>query len=374
MKKIITVIGARPQFIKAAPVSKELRKEFKEIIVHTGQHYDENMSNIFFEELQIPKPDYNLEVGSNSHGAQTGEMLKKIEDLLLEEKPDALLVYGDTNSTLAAALSASKLLIPVIHIEAGLRSFNKAMPEEQNRILTDHISTFLFSPTQTGIDNLKKEGITSGVYNVGDVMYDAVLQNIDIAKEKQNFKSYLDGFNIQDKFTNVKNLEEIKNQNYYLATIHRAENTNYEYKMKEIFDALENLDKKVIIPLHPRTKKVINKLYNNKFNNIIFIEPVGYLEMLMLIDNSFKVITDSGGLQKEAYFLNKSCITLRDQTEWIETLEGNRNILSKIEKEEILKKIQHTNINDNVRKNDAFGEGDSSKKIVDILKENLETN
>lgn len=371
MKKIITVIGARPQFIKAAPVSKELRKEYKEIIVHTGQHYDENMSDIFFEELQIPKPDYNLEVGSASHGAQTGEMLRKIEELLINERPNAVLVYGDTNSTIAAGLAASKLLIPVIHIEAGLRSFNKAMPEEQNRILTDHISTLLFSPTQTGIDNLKKEGITKGVYNVGDVMYDAVLQNSDIAKDKKNFRSYLNEFKIVKEFTTITNLDEIESGNYYLTTIHRAENTNYESKIIEIFDALENLDKLVVIPLHPRTKKILGKLYKNKFKNIIFIEPVGYLPMLMLIDNSFKVITDSGGLQKEAYFLGKSCITLRDQTEWVETLKGNMNILSNIEKEEIIEKIQNTIIDDSIKNNNAFGDGKASSKIVNILKKDL---
>ncbi|WP_130805791.1 non-hydrolyzing UDP-N-acetylglucosamine 2-epimerase [Senegalia massiliensis] len=368
MKKIITVIGARPQFIKAAPVSKELRKEYKEIIVHTGQHYDKNMSNIFFEELQIPKPDYNLKVGSASHGAQTGEMLRKVEELLMDEKPDAVLVYGDTNSTIAASLAASKLLIPVIHIEAGLRSFNRDMPEEQNRILTDHISTFLFSPTQTGVDNLKKEGITNGVYNIGDVMYDAVLQNLYIAKNKKDFKSYLEEFNIVREFTIATNLEEIESSNYYLATIHRAENTNYKSKMMEIFDALENLDKLVLIPLHPRTKKVLEKLYDNKFKNIIFIEPVGYLSMLILINNSFKVITDSGGLQKEAYFLKKPCVTLRDQTEWVETLKGNRNILANIERKEIIEKIQHIKIDSDNMNDNLFGDGKASQKIVDILK------
>ena len=242
--KIITVVGARPQFIKAAPVSKELRKYFNEILIHTGQHYDDNMSKIFFEELGIPKPDYNLNIGSGNHGKMTGEMLGKLEEIYLKEKPDCILVYGDTNSTLAGALAASKLLIPVIHVEAGLRSFNKSMPEEQNRILTDHISKLLLAPTKDAEKNLEKEGIKNGVHNIGDVMYDAVL----MFKEKSKIKEKL--------------LEKIgvnKNE-YILATIHRAENTNNIERLKNIIEALNESSTTIVsLPLHPRTKKFIEE-------------------------------------------------------------------------------------------------------------------
>jgi len=343
--KILTVVGARPQFIKAAPVSREIRKIHDEILVHTGQHYDANMSDIFFQELDIPKPDYNLGIGSGSHGKQTGEMLIKIEEVILREKPDALLVYGDTNSTFAGALAASKVHVPVIHVEAGLRSFNMKMPEEQNRILTDHISTLLFCPTDTAVVNLKNEGITKGVFNVGDVMYDTVLYNIKLAQKKQNFSEYVQGLKpIEDMMEHGGRHVTFEEGSYYLATIHRAENTDNEEKMKCIFDTLEMLDLPVLLPLHPRTRKTLEKFYHKKVSNIYIVEPVGYLEMLIFTMNAKKVLTDSGGLQKEAYFLETPCVTLRDQTEWVETLKGNWNVLTPIESNEILDKIYNTKI------------------------------
>ncbi|HBM75435.1 MAG TPA: UDP-N-acetylglucosamine 2-epimerase (non-hydrolyzing) [Clostridiaceae bacterium] len=347
--KILTVIGARPQFIKAAPVSKVLREKNDEKIIHTGQHYDENMSKIFFDELEIPRPDYNLNIGSGNHGYQTGMMLMKIEEILLDEKPDAVMVYGDTNSTLAGALSASKLLIPVIHIEAGLRSFNMAMPEEQNRILTDHISKLLFCPTETAVGNLKNEGISKGVYDVGDVMLDATMQ----FKEKASKSS--------------KILEKlgIEGMDYILATIHRAENTNSPTKLKNIIESLGKSGLYIILPLHPRTRKYI-KMYGIKIpGNINMIEPVGYLDMIQLEANSQKVVTDSGGVQKEAFFLKKPCITLREETEWVETVENGWNILVGSHEKSIIDAL--LNFKPSKKQMSVFGDGNASVHISDIL-------
>ncbi|NLZ33329.1 MAG: UDP-N-acetylglucosamine 2-epimerase (non-hydrolyzing) [Clostridiales bacterium] len=347
--KIITVVGARPQFIKAAPVSKELRKAFNEVLIHTGQHYDDNMSKVFFEELGIPLPDYNLKIGSGSHGAMTGKMLEKLEEIYLKEKPDCVLVYGDTNSTLAGALAASKLLIPVIHVEAGLRSFNKSMPEEQNRILTDHISKLLLVPTKDAEKNLEKEGIVEGVYNIGDVMYDAVLMFKERAKAKA---SLLDKLNV-------------KENEYILTTIHRAENTNDIKRLKNIIEALKESKEKIILPLHPRTKKFINdyKLILNE--NIKVIDPVGYLEMLMLEANSKMIVTDSGGVQKEAYFMGKPCVTMRDETEWVETVEVGWNVIVGTNKDKILEAIN--NFKPNNEQPYIFGDGKASEKIVELI-------
>ncbi|MFC7062339.1 non-hydrolyzing UDP-N-acetylglucosamine 2-epimerase [Halobacillus seohaensis] len=329
--KIVTIIGARPQFIKAAPFSEIFRKNNEEILVHTGQHYDKNMSDVFFEELRIPKPDYNLGVGSGSHGLQTGRMLEKIEELIVKEKPDGMLVYGDTNSTLAGALAASKLHISVFHVEAGLRSYNKLMPEEQNRILTDHLSDLLLCPTQTAVGNLKNEGITASVLNTGDIMYDVVLRNIEISQSRYSNGAWLEELREQNK-----NIPIFTENEYYLATIHRAENTDDQKKLFEIFSAFEKMDKPVILPIHPRTRKLINKLDIN-LENVTLIKPVGYLMMLYLTANAYMVVTDSGGLQKEAYFLKTPCTTLRDQTEWIETLDNDWNVLSSIDVNTILK-------------------------------------
>lgn len=359
--KILTIIGARPQFIKAAPFSEEFRKDNEEILVHTGQHYDENMSDIFFDELRIPKPDYNLGVGSGSHGKQTASMLEGIEEIILKEKPDGVLVYGDTNSTFAGALAASKLHVPVYHVEAGLRSYNKLMPEEQNRILTDHISDMLLCPTQTAVDNLKREGITAGVINTGDIMYDTVLRNIGIANEKYSNGTWFD--EIVRENGDINRLTE---KGYYLATIHRAENTDNPEKLSKIFRAFSELDKPVLLPLHPRTKKLVENL-NIELKNIIIINPVGYLLMLSLTSNAYMVITDSGGLQKEAYFLKTPCTTLRDQTEWVETLENSWNVLSQIDVEEIKTKVQRKLTCLQHPQPNSFGKGDATLKICEAI-------
>lgn len=359
--KLITIIGARPQFIKAAPFSRMFRKENEEILVHTGQHYDANMSDVFFEELGIPKPDYNLGIGSGSHGLQTGQMLEKIERIVLKEKPNGMLVYGDTNSTLAGALAASKLHIPVYHVEAGLRSYNKLMPEEQNRVLTDHVSNLLLCPTETAVDNLVKEGITSGVINTGDIMYDAVLSNIDISKAK-----YANGVWLNEIKGENDNIPDFKEKEYYLATIHRAENTDNPKKLHDIFLAFSEMDKPVLMPLHPRTKKLINE-QNIHLNNVIIINPVGYLLMLYLTANAYMVVTDSGGLQKEAYFLKTPCTTLRDETEWVETLENEWNALSLIDVNTIIKTV--TRELDCLKHPQPllFGDGNAAKYICSAI-------
>lgn len=349
--KIITIVGARPQFIKAAPVSKILRTEHEEIIIHTGQHYDANMSDIFFNELKIPRPDYNLEIGSGSHGMMTGRMLEKLEEIYLKEKPDFVLVYGDTNSTLAGALAASKLLIPVIHIEAGLRSFNKAMPEEQNRILTDHISDLLLVPTEDAIKNLTNEGIKKGIYNVGDVMYDAVLMFKEIAKSKSGLLKELD----------------VNSGEYILTTIHRAENTNDINRLRNMIEALNESGEKIILPLHPRTKKFIEGYGLNFNENIKVIDPIGYLEMLMLEENSKMIVTDSGGVQKEAYFMGKPCITMRDETEWVETVECGWNVVVGTDKNKILDNIR--NFKPTSMQQAIFGDGNAAQKILNIINE-----
>lgn len=357
--KIVTIVGARPQFIKAAAVSRVLRASHEEILVHTGQHYDKNMSDIFFEELHIPKPDRNLGVGSASHGKQTADMLAGIEQVLLVEKPDCLLIYGDTNSTLAGAVAASKLLIPVAHVEAGLRSFNKSMPEEQNRILADHISSLLFCPTDTAMENLRREGIDRGIYQVGDVMCDAV----------QYYSGIMEGRQRDDYFGQLKGLfgEIPSAQRWYTATIHRAENTDAKEKVEEILAALEELDAPVIFPVHPRIRGIVTGLYEEKsFKNIMFVQPVGYLAMLYLVKHSVRTITDSGGLQKETYMLGTPCITVRDQTEWKETLTGNWNILAKPCKDDILRKVYDWPAASEERK-PFYGDGRASEKICALL-------
>ncbi|MDQ0254471.1 UDP-N-acetylglucosamine 2-epimerase (non-hydrolyzing)/UDP-GlcNAc3NAcA epimerase [Evansella vedderi] len=351
MKKIVTIVGARPQFIKVAPVSRELRKSFQEVLVDTGQHYDYKMAGIFFEELKIPKPDYNLGVGSGTHGKQTGEMLSRIEEVLLKEKPDAVLVYGDTNSTIAGALAASKLHIPLFHIEAGLRSYNKKMPEEVNRVLTDHISNLLLAPTDTAIKNLEKEGIVEGLHQVGDVMYDAFLYNLELANRQ----------------TSVKNITNGKP--YYLATFHRAENTDMKERLEAIFSSLKKLREQVILPLHPRTEKKLKEfgLYDSVMQspNIKVIEPVSYLEMILLEKDATGIITDSGGVQKEAFFANVPCFTLRDQTEWVETVNSGWNRLVNPILEELHHVIHATNKPNKSEK--FYGNGQAAFKISKII-------
>lgn len=354
--KIITVIGARPQFIKAAAVSNKLREKNEEVLIHTGQHYDENMSKIFFDELDIPYPDYNLSVGSGGHGKQTGEMLIKLEEIYDKERPDMVLVYGDTNSTLAGALVASKMLIPVVHIEAGLRSFNKIMPEEQNRIITDHLSSLLFAPTETAVRNLKNEGIIKNVYKVGDVMFDAVLHFGEVAKRKSEIIQHL----------------HIENEAFVLATIHRAENTNNINRLRNIIEALNDSGKTVVLPLHPRTKKYIQDYGLSFHNNIKVINPIGYLDMLSLEKNCIKIVTDSGGVQKEAFFMHKPCITMREETEWVETVENDWNRIVGTDKEKILDEI--TNFQPRMPQKDIFGDGKSSEKICDIIESRVKGN
>jgi UDP-GlcNAc3NAcA epimerase len=347
--KIVSIIGARPQFIKAATVSRFIRSGsgMNEILLHTGQHYDQNMSDIFFRELDIPEPDYNLGIGSGTHAFQTGEMLKGIEDILLKEKPAWTLIYGDTNSTLAGALASVKLHIPVAHIEAGLRSFNRIMPEEINRIVADRISDLLFAPTQTAINNLKNEGLSGITFFSGDVMLDSLLYY----KEK-----VLQG---QDH-SKIKKLPE----KFLLVTIHRAENTDNIENLKTLFRALSEAGLPVVLPIHPRTKKIISDSITVP-PNIMIIEPVGYLEMLKLTMDSFKVVTDSGGLQKEAYFLKKQCITIRSETEWVETLHDDWNIVTGIDPEKILNAI-YSPIPLSKQKGD-FGNGSAAEIIVNKL-------
>lgn len=319
--------------------------------MHTGQHYDAAMSDVFFEELNIPKPDYSLDVGSKSHGAQTGEMLSEIEDVILHEHPDCVLVYGDTNSTLAGALAASKLHIPIAHVEAGLRSFNRRMPEEINRVLTDHVSKWLFCPTQTAITNLGKEGITKGVELVGDVMLDAVNYNSALAAKKSRI------------------LEELSLEagGYVLITIHRAENTDDPERFGSIVTALNNLQVPAVLPMHPRSRATMKSLgltiTNPKIN---VVNPVGYLDMLQLEQHAAKIVTDSGGVQKEAFFFKVPCITLRDETEWVETVDLDANVLVGANTEQILHQIDNFKVNFDLLP-EPFGDGNAAEKIADIL-------
>lgn len=351
--KIVSVVGARPQFIKCAPVSRELRKEHEDVLIHTGQHYDHGMSEVFFEELAIPGPDYNLNIGSGTHGRQTGAMLGAIEDVLQKERPDLALVYGDTNSTIAGALAAAKLHIPVAHVEAGLRSFDRRMPEEINRVLTDHASDLLFCPTDTAVENLAGEGITEGVSLVGDVMVDAMNHNRAVAEE------------------NSRILEStgIKPGRYLVITVHRPSNTDSRENMAAILGALSEAELPVVFPIHPRTRKYLNEygLLAEMPENILVTEPLGYLDMLRLMTHAKKVLTDSGGIQKEAYMLAVPCITLRDNTEWIETVEAGWNVLVGAKRREIARAIQSF-----VPERDqspCFGDGSASSKIAQILYE-----
>lgn len=360
--KIITVIGARPQFIKAAVVSRAIDEynkrvgstEIKEVIIHTGQHYDSNMSEVFFEEMSIPQPKYNLHLGGGTHGAMTGRMLEKLEEVMLEEKPDVVLVYGDTDSTLAGSLAASKLHIPVAHVEAGLRSFNMNMPEEINRALTDRVSKRLFCPTETAMDNLRHEGyedLGAEMLCIGDVMYDAALF-----------------YSAQDKAGD--NIKELAKEDYYLVTVHRAENTDDPVRMQGIFDALEAIaaHTKVILPLHPRTRKVLDNM-GLKLNNITCIEPVGYFDMLHLQGHALAIFTDSGGVQKEAFFAHKPCVTLRDETEWVELVKNGYNTLVGADKEKILKAEKEIRGRQLDFSMNLYGDGHAGDKIVKCLME-----
>ena len=350
--KIASIVGARPNFIKCAPLSMELRKGFNEVLIHTGQHYDYEMNKVFFDELNIPEPDYHLGVGSGSHGEQTGVMLKRTEEVLINEAPDVVLVFGDTNTTLAGALAASKLHIKVGHVEAGLRSFDKKMPEEINRVLTDHCSDLLFCPTKTAVENLKREGISNGVHLTGDVMVDALKENIEIAEKKARILDEL----------------SLKPKKYYLATLHRAETTDNFERLKNIVDAfceIENL----ILPCHPRTEKYLKQfnLWDKLTKKIKVMKPVGYLDMLMLEKKAKKILTDSGGVQKEAYIFKMPCITLRENTEWVETVEDGWNVLTGASKDKIVEMAN--DFEPKGKQRDVFGDGKASEKIVEVIKE-----
>lgn len=363
--KTVSVVGARPQFIKAAAVSRAMAENNKrtparaivEKLIHTGQHYDDNMSQVFFDELDIQRPDYNLEVGSASHGKQTARMLEKIEAVLIKEKPDWVLVYGDTNSTLAGALAAAKLHIPVAHVEAGLRSFNRTMPEEINRVLTDHISNLLFCPTDTAVENLEAEGILKGVHQVGDVMYDCLLFYREKAKAME--RGLMKRFGIRSK-------------NYYLATIHRVENTDKTDRLREIlggFTAISAVDCPVLLPLHPRTRKRIAEsgLTPTPSNRLHIIEPVSYVEMLALESIAKVILTDSGGMQKEAYWFQVPCVTIRDETEWVETVELGWNVLVGAERTQIVEAVRMVSNGLPKIRQPLYGDGRTADNICKVL-------
>ena len=377
--KLVTIIGARPQIIKAAALSRAIRNQYadkiQEIIVHTGQHYDDNMSQVFFDELQIPRPDYNLHVGSASHGVQTARMTEGIEALLIKEQPDFIVLYGDTNSTLAGAVAAAKIHVPIVHIEAGLRSFNKAMPEEINRIVCDHCSTLLFTPTKAGLDNLKREGFPiddSGVstnsttaptidnpkvYHCGDIMYDNSLHFANIAEEKTDILQRLD----------------LAGKPFILATIHRDSNTDQPERLSAIFSALIRLSEEcqVVLPLHPRTSKLLNtklreelreQIFNNP--NIRLIPPVSFLEIIALERHAQLVITDSGGVQKEAYFFKKPGIILRPETEWVEIVETGNAILADANENRIMQAWKHFKDNPPTKFPEIFGDGHAAEFML----------
>jgi UDP-GlcNAc3NAcA epimerase len=347
--KILSIVGARPQFIKAAPMSRLLRRKHRAVLLHTGQHYDYRMSQVFFDDLGIPLPDINLGIGSASHGRQTGEMLVGIEAVLLEAQPDWVLVYGDTNSTLAGALAAVKLHIPVAHVEAGLRSFNRRMPEEINRVITDRIADLLFCPTQTAVDNLVAEGILTGVHNVGDVMYDAVLYNAGRAAARSQI------------------LEELGVQPgaYLIATIHRPRNADNPDRLRTIFEAFEIVREPIVFLAHPRIRKAIREQAQQIPPNVCLTEPAGYLDMLRLEQQAKAILTDSGGIQKEAYFFGVPCITLREETEWVETVQTGWNRLVGADRDRIVVAVRNLPVL--TERPPVFGDGHAAERIVALL-------
>ncbi|MBL6593777.1 MAG: UDP-N-acetylglucosamine 2-epimerase (non-hydrolyzing) [Flavobacteriales bacterium] len=370
---ILTIVGARPQIIKAAALSRVISNNFhniEEIIVHTGQHYDKNMSDVFFTELEIPKPQINLKVGSSSHGAQTALMIEKIEKVMQEYSPDAVVVYGDTNSTLASAIAASKLHIPIVHIESGLRSFNKKMPEEINRILCDHVSTLLFSPTKSGFNNLLNEGFSKeysnkasadhpNIYHCGDVMYDNSLYFSKLSDENSDILEKL----------------KLRNEKFILATVHRNDNTDSKIKLTDLFSTFLEITEihqlKIILPLHPRTSKMMEQLLDSillkkiqESNLLTIINPAGFLDMIALEKNAELIITDSGGVQKEAYFFKKPCIILRPQTEWVEIVETKSAVISDTNSKIILEATERFLSNPDLEFPEVFGNGNAASFIA----------
>lgn len=357
--KIVNIVGARPQFIKVGVILRALTRHnrahpdrmIEEVLVHTGQHYDDEMSKVFFDELELKKPDYHLGVGSGTHAFQTGEMLKRLEGVLLKETPRIAVVYGDTNSTLGGALAAAKLRIPVAHVEAGVRSFNKRMPEELNRVLTDHASDVLFCPTAAAVRNLATEGIIRGVLLVGDVMYDSLLHNVQLAEKRSEILQRL----------------KLRPKGYALATLHRAENTDDPERLGSMFSALEKIASEVlpvVVPLHPRTRQ---RLECRPFapNALQLTEPVPYLDMLLLEKQAQVILTDSGGVQKEAFFFRVPCVTLRDETEWVETIEAGWNVLAGCEPARILKAVQTAHPGSGGKA--PYGDGHAAERIVQVL-------
>lgn len=352
-KTIVSIVGARPQFIKAAPLSRALTASFHEVLIHTGQHYDYGMSEVFFKEMEMRPPDHNLGVGGGTHGEQTGRMLIEIEKTLASAKPDCVLVYGDTNSTLAGALAAAKAQIPLAHVEAGLRSYDRAMPEEINRVLTDHVSSLLFCPTNVAVKNLTKEGINKGVYCVGDVMYDALVYNLALAHKRSHILESLD----------------LQKGSYALATVHRAANTDEPVRLRAILSALGSLSSRVIFPVHPRTRKVIQESRLSVSTNVMMIEPVGHFDVLILQENANCILTDSGGMQKEAYLLGVRCITLREETEWVETVAAGWNKLAGVDEEAI--RMFFETWRPQGERLPLYGTGHASEEIHQILKANI---
>ncbi|MCH7699659.1 MAG: UDP-N-acetylglucosamine 2-epimerase (non-hydrolyzing) [Chloroflexi bacterium] len=349
--KVATVVGARPQFIKAAVFSLALRKEHQQTLIHTGQHYDPELSDMFFQELDLPQPDHNLDVGSGSHAQQTGQMLQRLEVVLQEEAPDWVVVFGDTNSTLAAALAAAKLGLPIAHVEAGLRSFDRSMPEEVNRVLTDHCATLLFCPTDTAMQHLAAEGLSERAHLTGDIMFDSLQQHRELLDDRTGL------------------LEEmgLERKGYFLATVHRAANTDDPASLARIVQALGDLQDAVVLPLHPRTKAALQAADIHLPPNVKEIAPVGYLDMLALQLHARMVLTDSGGVQKEAYLLGTPCVTLRQETEWPETLVDGWNVLAGADPKRIVEAAMRP-----VPQSEApevFGDGRSAQRMVDLLQD-----
>jgi len=348
--RIITIVGARPQFIKAAPISGALRNAgHREYLVHTGQHYDYSMSEVFFEELRMPEPNINLNTGSGTHAEQTASMLVGIEKIIKAKRPDWVLVYGDTNSTLAGALAASKLNVAVAHVESGLRSFNRVMPEEINRVMTDHLSNLLFCPSETAVKNLAHEGIKDGVHLVGDVMYEILLLVREYAARQS---SILGSLGLREK-------------NYLLATVHRAENTDDFDRLQKIITTFDRMNETILFPVHPRTKKSLEALGYKPASHVRLIDPLGYVDMVTLEQSARMILTDSGGIQKEAYWLGVPCITLRDETEWVETVEIGWNILTGAEPEKIVHCVR--TFQPPIFRPPLYGDGKVSKRCMDLL-------
>ena len=353
--KVLSVVGTRPQFVKAAAVSEKIRARHEEILVHTGQHYDHAMSKVFFDGLGLPAPDHNLDAGPGRHGEQTGKMLARLEDVLLDERPDLLLCYGDTNSTLAGALAAAKLEVPVAHVEAGLRSFNRSMPEEVNRVVTDHVSALLFCPTPAAVENLTAEGIRDGVHLVGDVMFDVAIRSLSAAEAHSTILEQLD----------------VAKGAYFLATAHRPSNTDVPENLRSIVEAFLALEAPVIFPVHPRTKKrleeqgLLREL--DSASHIKVTPPLGYLDFVKLQKHARRILTDSGGVQKEAWFHGVPCVTLREDTEWVETLEGGWNVLVGSDKASIIAAASAPEPPATSRTLPEYADGHAAQRTVDLL-------